>query len=91
MPPRSRLTFACQRRLRPDEAGVEFVGEIDEQQKAEFLGNAAALLFPIDRPEPFGVVMIEFTAAACRSPPFSSASSEERPRSKNDHARYLEI
>ena len=31
MPPRSRLTFACQRRLRPDEAGVEFVGEIDEQ------------------------------------------------------------
>lgn len=45
---------------------VEFVGEINEQQKAEFLGNARALLFPIDWPEPFGLVMIE--AMACATP-----------------------
>jgi glycosyltransferase involved in cell wall biosynthesis len=45
---------------------VEFVGEIDETQKAEFLGNATALLFPIDWPEPFGLVMIE--AMACGTP-----------------------
>lgn len=45
---------------------VEFVGEIDERQKAEFLGNARALLFPIDWPEPFGLVMIE--AMACGTP-----------------------
>ena len=42
---------------------IEFVGEIDEAQKAEFLGNALALLFPIDWPEPFGLVMIEALAA----------------------------
>jgi glycosyltransferase involved in cell wall biosynthesis len=45
---------------------VEFIGEINEQQKAEFLGNAGALLFPIDWPEPFGLVMIE--AMACGTP-----------------------
>jgi len=38
---------------------VEFVGEIGECDKREFLGNARALLFPIDWPEPFGLVMIE--------------------------------
>ncbi|MBD8577289.1 glycosyltransferase [Pseudomonas syringae] len=45
---------------------IEFVGEIDEHQKAGFLGNAKALLFPIDWPEPFGLVMIE--AMACGTP-----------------------
>src|SRR5690606_23793443 len=45
---------------------VEFVGEINERQKADFLGNARALLFPIDWPEPFGLVMIE--AMACGTP-----------------------
>jgi glycosyltransferase involved in cell wall biosynthesis len=45
---------------------VEFVGEITEDQKATFLGNAAALLFPIDWPEPFGLVMVE--AMACGTP-----------------------
>ncbi len=45
---------------------VEYVGEIDEREKAEFLGGAAALLFPIDWPEPFGLVMIE--AMACGTP-----------------------
>ena len=46
--------------------GVEFIGEIDERGKAEFLGEAQALLFPIDWPEPFGLVMIE--AMACGTP-----------------------
>jgi glycosyltransferase involved in cell wall biosynthesis len=46
--------------------GVEFVGEIDERAKGEFLGNARALLFPIDWPEPFGLSMIE--AMACGTP-----------------------
>ena len=45
---------------------VEFVGEINEQEKADFLGNAHALLFPIDWPEPFGLVTIE--AMACGTP-----------------------
>jgi glycosyltransferase involved in cell wall biosynthesis len=45
---------------------VEFVGEIGDGQKSAFLGNAAALLFPIDWPEPFGLVMIE--AMACGTP-----------------------
>jgi glycosyltransferase involved in cell wall biosynthesis len=46
--------------------GVEFIGEIDDARKSAFLGNAAALLFPIDWPEPFGLVMIE--AMACGTP-----------------------
>jgi glycosyltransferase involved in cell wall biosynthesis len=45
---------------------VEFIGEIDEEQKAEFLGDAAALLFPIAWREPFGLAMIE--AMACGTP-----------------------
>jgi glycosyltransferase involved in cell wall biosynthesis len=45
---------------------VEFVGEVDDDEKDEFLGNAYALLFPIDWPEPFGLVMIE--AMACGTP-----------------------
>src|SRR5438105_707567 len=45
---------------------VEFVGEISDEGKDEFLGNAYAMLFPIDWPEPFGLVMIE--AMACGTP-----------------------
>jgi glycosyltransferase involved in cell wall biosynthesis len=41
------------------EPHVEFIGEINESQKEDFLGNAYAVLFPIDWPEPFGLVMIE--------------------------------
>lgn len=48
------------------EPGIEYVGEIGEGEKDEFLGNALALLFPIDWPEPFGLAMIE--ALACGTP-----------------------
>ncbi len=45
---------------------VEYIGEIGEKEKGAFLGGARALLFPIDWPEPFGLVMIE--ALACGTP-----------------------
>jgi len=45
---------------------VEFIGEINEQQKSQFVGEASAVLFPIDWPEPFGLVMIE--AMSCGTP-----------------------
>jgi glycosyltransferase involved in cell wall biosynthesis len=46
--------------------GVEFIGEINDHQKTQFLGDAQALLFPVDWPEPFGLSMIE--AMACGTP-----------------------
>ena len=49
-----------------DGPGVEFIGEINEREKTEFLGQAQALLFPIDWPEPFGLSVIE--AMACGTP-----------------------
>ncbi|MBD2548291.1 glycosyltransferase family 4 protein [Microcystis elabens FACHB-917] len=45
---------------------VEFIGEVDDAGKQDLLGHALALLFPIDWPEPFGLVMIE--ANACGTP-----------------------
>jgi glycosyltransferase involved in cell wall biosynthesis len=56
-------------KIRPlirDNPFVEFIGEINDQQKPGFLSGAHALLFPIDWPEPFGLVMIE--AMACGTP-----------------------
>jgi glycosyltransferase involved in cell wall biosynthesis len=57
-----------QREIRPmlDHPLVDFVGEIGEAEKNAFLGGAKALLFPIDWPEPFGLVMIE--ALGCGTP-----------------------
>ncbi len=52
--------------LRESRSFVEFVGEVGGREKDEFLGNASALLFPIDWAEPFGLVMIE--ALACGTP-----------------------
>jgi glycosyltransferase involved in cell wall biosynthesis len=46
--------------------GVEFLGEVGDAAKSTLLGGAEALLFPIDWPEPFGLVMIE--AMACGTP-----------------------
>ena len=55
-------------RVKPllNRADIEFVGEIDDKGKQEFLGKAKALIFPIQWPEPFGLVMIE--AMACDTP-----------------------
>jgi glycosyltransferase involved in cell wall biosynthesis len=60
-----------------DHSLVEFIGEIDETQKAEFLGKARALLFPIDWPEPFGLVMIEAMSAGTPVIAWSNGSVPE--------------
>ncbi|MES2208530.1 MAG: glycosyltransferase family 4 protein [Pseudomonadota bacterium] len=49
-----------------DDSSIEFVGEIGEDEKDAFFGNAYATIFPIDWPEPFGLVMIE--SMACGTP-----------------------
>jgi len=61
--PADREYFA--REIEPllDHPLIEFIGEIDDTRKSGFLGGALALLFPIDWPEPFGLVMIEAMAA----------------------------
>ena len=64
--PADREYFEQEIRHLLDAPQVEFIGEIGEHQKADFLGRASALLFPIDWPEPFGLVMIE--ALACGVP-----------------------
>jgi glycosyltransferase involved in cell wall biosynthesis len=61
-----RAYFDDEIRPRLDHPLIEFVGEIGDDAKAAFLGDALALLFPIDWPEPFGLVMIE--ALACGTP-----------------------
>jgi glycosyltransferase involved in cell wall biosynthesis len=57
-----------ERELRPliDGTFIQYVGEIGDEEKWKFLGEALCLLFPIDWPEPFGIVMIE--ALACGTP-----------------------
>ncbi len=66
-----------EREVRPllESPYVEYIGEVDETQKHAFLRGARCLLFPIDWPEPFGLVMIE--ALACGTPvvarPYGSA------------------
>jgi glycosyltransferase involved in cell wall biosynthesis len=66
IPRRERGYFAD--RLQPmiDGNQTRLIGEVNDHSKQEFLGRAAALLFPIDWPEPFGLVMIE--AMACGTP-----------------------
>jgi glycosyltransferase involved in cell wall biosynthesis len=65
--PRSQSRYVKERILpHIDDQLVRLSGEVDDQHKSEFLANASALLFPIDWPEPFGLVMIE--AMACGTP-----------------------
>jgi len=64
--PVDRAYFEAVVRPMLDAPDIEFIGEIAETEKSDFLGGAAALLFPIDWPEPFGLVMIE--AMACATP-----------------------
>jgi len=67
-----------EREIRPllDHPLVHFIGEVDERAKDDFIGNARALLFPIDWPEPFGLVMIE--AYACGTPVISYPNGSVR-------------
>jgi glycosyltransferase involved in cell wall biosynthesis len=65
--PRSQNRYVKEQLLpKVDGQLVRMIGEVDDRHKAEFLANASALLFPIDWPEPFGLVMIE--AMACGTP-----------------------
>jgi glycosyltransferase involved in cell wall biosynthesis len=64
--PVDRVYFETQIRPLLALPGVEFIGEVGEADKMRFLAGAYALLFPIDWPEPFGLVMIE--AMACGTP-----------------------
>jgi glycosyltransferase involved in cell wall biosynthesis len=61
-----RVYFESEIRPLLDDPLIEFIGEIGDAEKSEFLGGAEALLFPIEWPEPFGLVMIE--AMACGTP-----------------------
>lgn len=64
--PKDKRYFEERIRAMFDHPLIDFIGEIPDAQKQEFLGNALALLFPIDWPEPFGMVMIE--SMACGTP-----------------------
>jgi len=66
VPKGERSYFKEQLEPKIDGREVQLTGEVNDQTKEEFLANAAALLFPIDWPEPFGLVMIE--AMACGTP-----------------------
>ncbi|HYZ87626.1 MAG TPA: glycosyltransferase family 4 protein [Bryobacteraceae bacterium] len=61
-----REYFTQQIRPLLDHPLIEYIGEINESEKTQFLGGARALLFPIDWPEPFGLAMIE--SMACGTP-----------------------
>jgi glycosyltransferase involved in cell wall biosynthesis len=63
---RDYFTQTIEPLLQESKSWVEFIGEVGGREKDELLGNALALLFPIDWPEPFGLVMIE--AMACGTP-----------------------
>ena len=61
-----KVYFETEIRHLLDDPLIEFIGEIGDSAKSDFLGGAVALLFPIEWPEPFGLVMIE--AMACGTP-----------------------
>ena len=64
--PQDQAYFEAEIRKLLDHPLVEYIGEIGEHEKSDFLGNAYAMLFPIEWPEPFGLAMIE--AMACGTP-----------------------
>jgi len=64
--PADEIYFNSKIKSQLDQPGIEFLGEIDEAGKADLLRGSTALLFPIDWPEPFGMVLIE--ALACGTP-----------------------
>jgi glycosyltransferase involved in cell wall biosynthesis len=75
--PADRAYFEEQIEPLLDHPLVEFIGEIGDSEKSAFLGNARALLFPIDWPEPFGLVMIEAMAAGTPTIAWRAGSTPE--------------
>lgn len=75
------------RPLVANNSNVEYIGEISERQKSEFLGNALALLFPIDWPEPFGIAMVE--ALACGTPVLAFRCGSVPEIIENDVTGYI--
>ena len=67
--------------------GVEFIGEIGEKDKEAFLGEALALIFPVDWPEPFGMVLIE--AMACGTPVLAWRAGSVPEILKNGRTGYM--
>ena len=67
-------------------AEVEYIGEITEPEKNEFLGNAYATLFPVRWPEPFGLVMIE--SMACGTPVIAFRNGSV-PEVMSDRSGYI--
>ena len=78
-----------QEKIKPlmNDSCCEFLGEIEQHEKADFLGNALALLFPIDWPEPFGLVMIE--AMACGTPVIAYAEGAVPEIVRHGHDGFL--
>jgi glycosyltransferase involved in cell wall biosynthesis len=68
---------------------VEFIGEIGDAEKSWFLGNAAALLFPIDWPEPFGLVLIEALATGTPVIAFSRLGAGDHRGWSHRHRRDI--
>jgi glycosyltransferase involved in cell wall biosynthesis len=66
---------------------IDYIGEIGDDEKSDFLGNARALLFPIDWPEPFGLVMIE--AFACGTPVVAFGAGSVREVMQNGVTGYV--
>jgi hypothetical protein len=78
------------REVRPRKLDVEYLGEITENQKADFLGRAYAIIFPIDWPEPFGRSMIE--SMACGTPVIAlwlGSRGDHCWRERLDRERYV--
>jgi len=74
--PRERAYFVREVAPRLEHPLVRYLGEVDDRQKQALLGASRALLFPIDWPEPFGLVMIE--AMACGTPVIARARGAVR-------------
>jgi hypothetical protein len=68
----------------PQPPGIEYIGESRRAAKGKFLGDALALLFPIDWPEPFGLVMIE--AMACGTPVLAFGMVRSRGKTRGSPA-----
>jgi len=75
--PADQKYFQSKIRKLLDDPLVEYIGEIGDEQKSDFLGEAYALLFPINWPEPFGLVLIESMACGTPAIAYRMASTPE--------------